>query len=109
MQKIPLGTPKVHKIPWGISKMYTIPRGTLKYTQCHEKLPKMPKITGETSKYAQNPTRIFRKCTKSQGNIASFVSYCLCTQRNTASFVCYCIYPQGNIASFFLLFPIHPG
>jgi hypothetical protein len=25
----------------------------------------MPKITGETSKYVQNPTRIFRKCTKS--------------------------------------------
>ena len=91
MQKIPRGTsksaqnpmrnfqictkshhdlPKMHKIPGGISKMYTIPRGTLKYTQSDEKLQKMPKITGKTSKYAQNPTRIFRKCTKSQGNIA---------------------------------------
>jgi hypothetical protein len=55
----------MHKIPGGISKMYTIPRGNLKYTKSNEELPKMPKITGEASKYAQNPTRIFRKCTKS--------------------------------------------
>jgi hypothetical protein len=45
----------MHTIPGGISKMYTIPRGTLKYTQSHEKLPKMPKITGETSENAHNP------------------------------------------------------
>jgi hypothetical protein len=46
----------MHKIPGGISK---------KCTKSIEELPKMPKITGETFKYAQNPTRIFRKCTKS--------------------------------------------
>jgi hypothetical protein len=35
--------------------MHKIHRGTFK----------MPKITGKTSKYVLNPTRIFRKCTKS--------------------------------------------
>jgi hypothetical protein len=29
-----------------------------------EELPKMHKIPGKTSKYAQNPTGIFRKCKK---------------------------------------------
>jgi hypothetical protein len=33
-------------------------------SKSNEDLPKMRKISGETSKYAQNPTRIFRKCTR---------------------------------------------
>jgi hypothetical protein len=35
------------------------------FVHCCEKLPNMHKIPGGTSKYAQNPTRIFQKCTKS--------------------------------------------
>jgi hypothetical protein len=34
-------------------------------TKSNVELPKKRKITGEASKYAQNPTSIFRKCTKS--------------------------------------------
>jgi hypothetical protein len=32
----------------------------------------MHKIPGKTSKYAQNPTRIFRKCTKSHEELPKY-------------------------------------
>jgi hypothetical protein len=44
-----------------------------KCTKSHEELPKRHKITGETSKYAQNQARIFQKCTRSQRSWWDFV------------------------------------
>jgi hypothetical protein len=35
----------------------------------------MPKITGEASKYAQNPTRIFQKCKKSHDRLQIMHNY----------------------------------
>jgi hypothetical protein len=43
-----------------------------KCTKSNEELPKMHKIPGETSKYAQNAMRIFRKCTRSHDCIWKF-------------------------------------
>jgi hypothetical protein len=50
----------MHKIPRGSSENAQNPRKNFqKCTKSNEELPKMHKITGEASKYAQNPTMIF--------------------------------------------------
>jgi hypothetical protein len=66
----------MHKIPRGSSEnvqnprknfqnIYNPTRNFKKCTKFNEEHPKMHKITGDASKYAQNPTMIFRKCKKS--------------------------------------------
>jgi hypothetical protein len=53
------------EVPHGILCIFGRRRNFQKCTKFNEEHPKMHKITGDASKYAQNPTMIFRKCKKS--------------------------------------------